>query len=44
MIRYRGPRIGLTTALHRGLFLAVIMDRYKGPLIALTLALHRAST
>jgi hypothetical protein len=31
----------LTIALHRGLYLAIIMDRYDGPKIALTIALYR---
>jgi hypothetical protein len=31
----------LTVALHRGLYLAIIMDRYGGPQSTLTIALHR---
>jgi hypothetical protein len=30
----------LTIALHRGLYLVIIMDRYEGPRTSLTIALH----
>jgi hypothetical protein len=32
---------GVIIALHRGLYLAIIMVRYRGPLTTLTIALHR---
>jgi hypothetical protein len=38
---YEGPLIALTIALHRGLYLAIIMYRYEGPLTPLTIALHK---
>jgi hypothetical protein len=41
MDRYGGPRSALNIALHRGLYLAIVMDCYEGPLSALTIALHR---
>jgi ABC-type molybdate transport system permease subunit len=41
MDRYEGRLNALTVALHRGIYLAIIMDRYEGPLNALTVALHR---
>jgi hypothetical protein len=41
---YNGPLwralIALTIILHRGLYLAIIMDRYGGTLTALTIGLH----
>jgi hypothetical protein len=36
-----GPHTALTIALHRGLYLAIIMDRYEGPQTTLTIAMHR---
>jgi hypothetical protein len=36
MDRYEVPQIALTITLHRGLYLAIIMDRYGGPNSALT--------
>jgi hypothetical protein len=41
MDRYGGPQTALTIALHRGLFLSIIMDRYERLLTVLTIALHR---
>jgi hypothetical protein len=41
MDRHEGPLTALTIALHRGLYLAIIMDRHEGPLNALTRALHK---
>jgi hypothetical protein len=41
MGRYGGLQSALTIALHRGLYLAIIMDRYGVPESALTIALHR---
>jgi hypothetical protein len=35
------PSLPLTITLHRGLYLAIIMDRYEGTLTTLTSALHR---
>jgi hypothetical protein len=35
------PHTALTIALHRGLYIAIIMDRYRGPHTSFTLALHR---
>jgi hypothetical protein len=40
MYRFGGPLTAHIIALHRGLYLAIIMDRYEGPLPALTIALH----
>jgi hypothetical protein len=40
MDRYEGPHTALTIAMHRGLYLAIIIDRYEGPHTALTIALH----
>jgi hypothetical protein len=33
-----GPHTALTIALHRGLYLAIIMDRYVGPHAARAIA------
>jgi hypothetical protein len=41
MVPYEEPFSGLTIALNRDLYLAIIMDGYEGPLTALTIALHR---
>jgi hypothetical protein len=41
MYRYVWNIINLTIALHRDLYVAIIMDRYEGPLTSLTIALHR---
>jgi hypothetical protein len=41
MVRYEGTQSALTIALHRGIYLAIIMDLYERPLSALTIALHR---
>jgi hypothetical protein len=41
MVPYGEPVSGLTIAVNRGLYLAIIMDRYEGPRNALTIALHR---
>jgi hypothetical protein len=40
MDRYEGTLMTLTIALHRGIYLDIIMDRCKGPLTTLTIALH----
>jgi hypothetical protein len=32
---YEEPQLALSIALHRGLYLAIIMDRYGGPQISL---------
>jgi hypothetical protein len=40
MDRFEGSSTALAIDLHRGLYLAFIMDRYKGPRIALSIALH----
>jgi hypothetical protein len=40
MIRYGEPQTAHTTALHRSLYLAIIMDLFEGPHTALTIALH----
>jgi hypothetical protein len=40
MYSYIGAVTGLTIVLHRGLYLANIMDRYGGPDTALNIALH----
>jgi hypothetical protein len=34
------PHTALTIVLHRGIYLAIIMNRYEGPQPALTIALH----
>jgi hypothetical protein len=41
MDREKGPQTALTIALHRGLYLAILMDRDKGTRTAITIALHR---
>jgi hypothetical protein len=41
MDRYGGPQSALSIALHRFLYLAIIIDPYGGPQSALTIALHR---
>jgi hypothetical protein len=41
MDRYYGPQTKITIALHKGLYLDIIVDRYEGPHTALTIALHR---
>jgi hypothetical protein len=41
MDRYGGPHSALTIALHRGIYLAIIMDRNGVPQSALTIALQR---
>jgi hypothetical protein len=41
MDRYEGPLTALSLALHRGVYLVIIMDRYEGPLTAVTIDLHR---
>jgi hypothetical protein len=38
---HEGTHTALTIDLHRGLYLAIIMDRHEGPHTALTIALHR---
>jgi hypothetical protein len=38
--RYGGPRTALTIALHRGLYLAIVMHRYREPQTALTIPFH----
>jgi hypothetical protein len=38
---YEGPHTALTIALHRGLYLAIIIYRYEGPHTALNIALLR---
>jgi hypothetical protein len=40
MDQYEVQQSALTIALHRGLYLAIIMDRYEGHQTALTTALH----
>jgi hypothetical protein len=42
MDRYEEPQSALKIALHRDLYLAIIMDRYVGPQSAITIALHRS--
>jgi hypothetical protein len=39
--RFEGPLTALTIALHRGLYLDIIMDRYERTDIPLTIALQR---
>jgi hypothetical protein len=41
MNRHEGPQTVVTMALHRGLYLAIIMDRYEGPHTTLTIFLHK---
>jgi hypothetical protein len=41
MDRPEGPESALTIALHRALYLVIIMDRYEGPHSTLNLAFHR---
>jgi hypothetical protein len=40
MDRIRGPETALTLALHRGLYVAILIDLYIWPQTALTIALH----
>jgi hypothetical protein len=37
---YEGPISAFNLALHRYLYIAIIIDHYEGPLTALTIALH----
>jgi hypothetical protein len=37
----KGPKTALTIALHRGLYLTIILDRHEGPHTALSITLHR---
>jgi hypothetical protein len=37
---YEGPETPLITALHGGLYLAIIMDHHEGPQTPLNIALH----
>jgi hypothetical protein len=41
MDRHEESQTALTQALHRGLYLAVIMDHHEGPHTLLTIALHK---
>jgi hypothetical protein len=41
MDRYKDPQSALIIALHRGLYLAIIMDPYEESHGTLTIALHR---
>jgi hypothetical protein len=41
MDRHEGFQTALNIALHRGLYVSIIMDRREGPQTALTIALHR---
>jgi hypothetical protein len=41
MDRYEGPLTAPSLALHRSLYLDIIMDCYEGPPTALTIHLHR---
>jgi hypothetical protein len=40
MDRFEMPHIALTIALHRGLYLAIIMNQYEGHHTNITLAVH----
>jgi isoprenylcysteine carboxyl methyltransferase (ICMT) family protein YpbQ len=41
MDRYGEPHTALTIALHRGLYVAILMDHYEKKHSALTIFLHR---
>jgi hypothetical protein len=41
MYRHEGPHSALTIAMHKGLYLAIIMDRHEEPHTVLTIALHK---
>jgi hypothetical protein len=41
MYRPEGPHSALTIALHRGLYLSIMIDRHEGPHTDLTIALYR---
>jgi hypothetical protein len=41
MVHYGGPHSVFTIAMHRGLYLAIIMDRYVGAHSALNIFFHR---